>query len=219
MSPSEPAGAPAGTGAGAAPLLVRRFGRATRVAHWSTAALTGVCLATAAMLYLGPLATMVGRRQLVAAVHLYAGLALPVPMLAAAVSAAYRRDVAELDRFAAGDWAWLRTRPRRRDTTAVGKFNAGQKLYAAFVAGAVLVLLGTGLIMEFGGPLAVSYRTGATFVHDLLALFLFAGVCGHLWMASRDPVARLGMRTGMVPLPWALREHPGWHVPSPPPAD
>ncbi|CUU60175.1 formate dehydrogenase subunit gamma [Parafrankia irregularis] len=194
------------------PPLVRRFGRASRAAHWSTAVLTGICLATAAVLYLGPLATLVGRRQIVATVHLYAGLALPLPILAAAVSAAYRRDVAALDRFTAGDWAWLRTRPRRRDRSTVGKFNAGQKLYAAFVAGAVLVMLGTGLIMEFGGPgaIPVSYRTGATFVHDSLALGLFVGVCGHLWMASRDPVALVGMRTGMVPLPWALHEHPAW---------
>lgn len=194
-----------------APRVVERFGLAARCAHWCTAALTAVCLVTAAVLYLGPLATLVGRRPLVAAVHLYAGLALPVPMLAAAASAAYRRDLAELDRFTTADWAWLRTRPRRRDTTAVGKFNAGQKLYAAFVAGSVLVMLGTGALMEFGGPLPVSYRTGATFVHDLLALGLFLGVCGHLWMAARDPVARLGMRTGLVPLPWARREHPAWH--------
>ncbi|CAI7978448.1 formate dehydrogenase subunit gamma [Frankia sp. Hr75.2] len=232
MSPSEdPAGnpedpaeataadsdGPVGDGAAA---FVRRFGPATRWAHWSTAALTAVCLATAAVLYLGPLATLVGRRQLVSAVHLYAGLALPAPMLAAALSAAYRRDLAELDRFTPADWKWLRTRPRRRHTDAVGKFNAGQKLYAAFVAGAVLVMLGTGVIMEFGGAFAVTHRTGATFVHDLLALSLFAGICGHLWMASRDPAARLGMRTGVVPRPWALREHPAWHTePDAPPTE
>src|SRR5262249_35695084 len=60
---------------------VRRFDRVPRWVHWSTATLMGVCLATAAVLYLGPLSILVGRRHLVETVHLYAGLALPAPML------------------------------------------------------------------------------------------------------------------------------------------
>jgi formate dehydrogenase subunit gamma len=93
-----------------------------------------------------------------------------------------------------------------------GKFNAGQKLYAAVVAGSILVFLGTGLIMYLGQDLDIpdDYRTGASFVHDLLAFALFVGVCGHLWMASHDPTARAGMRTGRVPRWWAATEHPHW---------
>ncbi|CAJ59334.1 MULTISPECIES: cytochrome b/b6 domain-containing protein [Frankia] len=230
MKPSDPPPSPAdlpapGSGRIATPSgLVRRFGRVPRWVHWLTAALMGCCLLTGATLYLPPLARLVGRRQLVETVHLYAGLALPVPMLVAAVSAGYRRDLRALNRFTAADRAWLRASlrfgswrraaARARIVAGVGKFNAGQKLFAAFVAGGALVMLGTGMIMQWGagplGPIPIGYRTGATFVHDLLAYGLFFGVVGHLWMAAHDPVARVGIRTGTVPVWWAAREHPAW---------
>jgi len=217
MPPSE---SPAGSG------LVRRFGLVPRAVHWVTAALMGGCLATGAVLYVPSLSLLVGRRQLVELVHLCCGLALPVPILAAAGSAAFRGEVRALNRFTPADWAWLRTSlrfdPWRRARARAGagraggpgKFNAGQKLYAAFVAGGILVMLTTGVIMQWGaGPLRglpVADRTGATFVHDLLAYGLLFGVVGHVWIAAHDPVALDGMRTGTVPAAWAAREHPAW---------
>ncbi|WP_322754371.1 MULTISPECIES: cytochrome b/b6 domain-containing protein [unclassified Frankia] len=194
--------------------LLRRFTRTQRWVHRSTAALMGLCIATAAMLYLGPLSVLVGRRHLVAAVHVYAGIALPVPMLAGVVSAAYRHDLGLLNRFTATDWAWLRSRERRAGRIPIGKFNPGQKLNAAFVAGSILVMLGTGLLMRYANAWPVRWRTGATFVHDWLAYAVVAVIAGHLWFASRDPVARLGMRTGLVPRYWARREHPAWEAAS-----
>ncbi|WP_307875042.1 formate dehydrogenase [Frankia nepalensis] len=93
-----------------------------------------------------------------------------------------------------------------------GKFNAGQKLYAAAVAGSMVVFLGTGLVMWFGADLRIPdrYRTGATFIHDLFAIGIFFAVLGHFWMALRDPEARAGLRTGYVPTWWAATEHPRW---------
>ena len=213
---------------------IRRFGPATRWVHRATAALLGVCLATAAILYLPPLSLMFGQRALIADIHLYCGLALPVPALLGWLAAGFRRDTTELNRFVAEDGAWLRARlpfgsARRRRSARLatgritvarpvsthrvgGKFNAGQKLYAAVVAGSILVFLGTGLMMYLGQDLSIPdrYRTGASFVHTLLAYGIFFAVCGHLWMASRDPVARAGMRTGHVPRWWAVSEHPHW---------
>ena len=92
----------------------------------------------------------------------------------------------------------------------VGKFNAGQKLNAAFTLGAILVMLGTGLVMRYGNSWPVRWRTGATFVHDWLSLLVLIVVCGHMWYAWRDPVARTGMRTGWVPVHWAAAEHAAW---------
>jgi formate dehydrogenase subunit gamma len=47
-------------------------------------------------------------------------------------------------------------------------------------------------------------------------------VAGHIWMAMRDPEARLGMRTGHVSPEWARRHHPQWrhdaHLTDPAPA-
>ena len=91
--------------------LVRRFTRGERWVHRSTAVLVGVLLVTAAVLYVAPLSQLVGRRHLVATIHVYAGLALPVPFLVGWVrSVALRADVRRLNRFVPSDWAWLRSR-------------------------------------------------------------------------------------------------------------
>jgi formate dehydrogenase subunit gamma len=178
--------------------------------HRAVALLLGCCLVTAAILYVGPLAVLVGRRALVMRLHVLAGLALPVPVLAGWLSAAFRADVRQLNRFHPVDGEWLRSSDRRSGRLPVGKFNAGQKLNAAFVAGAIIVQLGSGVIMQYGHRWPLSIRTGATFVHDWLAAAVAVAVLGHLHFALRDRDARRGMRTGLVPVSWAHREHRGW---------
>lgn len=178
--------------------------------HRSVAVLMGVCLLTAAVLYVGPLSVVVGRRALVEWVHVVAGIALPVPVLVGLVSRAFRADVRRFNRFTRLDWEWLRSSDRRSGRLAIGKFNAGQKLNAAFTAGAIVVMLGTGLVMRWANAWPVRWRTGATFAHDWFAFALLIVIVGHLCFASRDPVARRGMRTGFVPESWARTEHPGW---------
>ena len=196
---------------------VPRFTPAERWVHRATALLVGVLIATGAILYDGSLAVLVGRRALVAGVHVTAGLLLPVPALLGLLSRAFRADLGRLNRFAPDDWAWLQRRDRRVGGLAVGKFNAGQKLAAAFVAGAGLTLLGTGLVML--GPtvwdVPVGWRQGATTVHDGLAFALVVVLVGHLWEAYRHPEARAALRTGSIDAEYAAREHPAW-TPAPP---
>ncbi|MDH6144411.1 formate dehydrogenase subunit gamma [Kitasatospora sp. GP30] len=187
-----------------------RFTRAERWVHRCTSALMLLCIATAACLYLPQLAVLVGRRRLVTTVHEWAGLLLPVPLLLGLASRALRRDLGRLNRFAPYDREWLRAVLWRSYHRPAGKFNAGQKLYAGWIAGAVVVMLGTGLLMWFTGLAPLAWRTGATFVHDWLALAVGVVVLGHLWMALQDPEARRGMRTGSVDRRWATREHPRW---------
>ncbi|MFE9427326.1 cytochrome b/b6 domain-containing protein [Kitasatospora sp. NPDC006697] len=189
---------------------VARFTRAERWVHRATAGLMLLCIASAACLYLPQLAELVGRRRLVEQVHEWSGLLLPVPVLLGLGSRALRRDLGRLNRFAAYDREWLRGVLWRTFHRPAGKFNAGQKLYAGWIAGAVLVMLGTGLLMWFTKLAPLGWRTGATFVHDWLALAVGTVVAGHLWMALRDPEARRGMRTGSVDRRWATREHPRW---------
>ncbi|GGV62677.1 formate dehydrogenase subunit gamma [Streptomyces griseoloalbus] len=205
MSPRADA-PPAATG-------VRRFGRAERWVHRTTAALMGVCVCTAACLYVPQLAQLVGRRALVVTVHEWSGLALPVPVLAGLLSRALRADLGRLNRFGPHDRSWLRAalrRDKRPSSRPAGKFNAGQKLYAAWIAGATLVMLGTGLLMWFTHLTPLVWRTSATFVHDWLALTIGIVLAGHIGMALADPEARRGMRTGSVRREWAEREHPLW---------
>ncbi|MFC9233336.1 cytochrome b/b6 domain-containing protein [Streptomyces decoyicus] len=212
-SPSEPAaGRP----------RIRRFTPAEHRVHRATATLMAVCVLTAGCLYLPFLAELVGRRALVVTVHEWSGILLPVPLLLGLGSRALRADLTRLNRYGPHDRHWLRAALRRRGGRRAGKFNAGQKLYAAWIAGAVLVMLGTGLLMwstlpqalgltRAGGTLVpLVWRTGATFVHDWLALAVVIVIAGHVWKAFGDPESRRGLRTGSVDAQWARREHPLW---------
>lgn len=195
--------------------MIPRFGRAARRVHHATAVLLIACLVTAAMLYVGPLAAAVGRRPLIKTLHLVAGYALPVPVLLGWLSAAFRADLRRLNRFTPVDWEWLRNRDRRavlrgRGLLEVGKFNAGQKLNAAFVGGAIVVMLGTGTMLAFPDPWPDTFRTGATFVHDWLTLAVVVVTAGHVAYALRDPGALRGIWTGWVTREWAARDHPAW---------
>ncbi|MDN0196007.1 cytochrome b/b6 domain-containing protein [Streptomyces sp. S.PNR 29] len=196
-----------------APPGVRRFSHAERWVHRTTAALMGLCIVTAACLYVPQLAELVGRRALVVTLHEWAGLALPVPVLAGLASRAFRADLGRLNRFGPHDRLWLRAalrRDRRPGSRPAAKFNAGQKIYAAWIAGATLVMLGTGLLMWFTHLTPLEWRTSATFVHDWLALTIGVVLAGHIGMALADPEARRGLRTGSVSREWAEREHPLW---------
>lgn len=189
---------------------LQRFSRAERAVHWTAATLMIVCILTAAVLYNGSLSIKVGHRHVVELIHVYAGFALPAPMLLGLVSAAYRADLARLNRFGPSDWRWLRSPTRRDGSIRVGKFNAGQKLNASLTAGAILVLLGSGLVMYFPGLARLSWRAGATFVHDWFALAVGVLVLGHIGYAIKDREARRGMRTGRVSASWAYAEHAAW---------
>ncbi|WP_404795217.1 cytochrome b/b6 domain-containing protein [Streptomyces tendae] len=198
---------------------LRRFSRTERWAHRATAVLMGVCVLTAAALYLPLVAQLVGRRALVVTVHEWSGIALPVPVLASLGSRAFRADLGRLNRFGPHDRRWLAAalrRDRRRGSRPADKFNAGQKLYAAWVAGATLIMLGTGVMMWCTQLVPLEWRTAATFMHDWLALTLGVVLAGHIGMAMGDPEARRGMRTGWVSGTWAERQHPLWR-PTPEP--
>jgi formate dehydrogenase subunit gamma len=181
--------------------------------HQATGCLMLLCRITAGCLYLGPLAQLVGRRHLMVTVHEWSGITLPVPFLLGLLSPAFRADLRRLNRFAVYDRQWLRAVRRRRtspEARAAGKFNAGQKLYAGWIAGAVLVMMFTGLLMRFMGLLPLVSRTSAIFVHDVLAWAITLVLLGHMRKAFEDPEARSGMRTGYVSLSWAQRYHSRW---------
>ncbi|WP_425519850.1 cytochrome b/b6 domain-containing protein [Streptomyces yatensis] len=194
---------------------VRRFSPAERWIHRTTALLLGVCVFSAGCLYLPELAELVGRRALVVTVHEWSGILTPLPALLGLASRAFRADLTRLNRFGPHDRRWLSAalrRDHRRQERPAGKFNAGQKLYAGYIAGAVMVMAGTGLLMWFTDLAPLVWRTSATFVHDWLALAIGIVLLGHIGKAYADPEARRGMRTGKVERAWAAREHPLWHT-------
>jgi formate dehydrogenase subunit gamma len=189
-----------------------RFTPAERALHWTVAALVLTCALTGLTLYVGSLSALVGRRTLLKTIHVYAGLALPVPFVVAYAGRwrdAVRRDVRRLARWARSDRRWLRTLGREAGDQ-VGKFNAGQKANAAFVAGMIPVMLGTGAIMRWFEPFPLPWRTGATFVHDWAAIATWLVVAGHILTALSQPQALRGMTVGRVSRRWAADHHPRW---------
>jgi hypothetical protein len=134
------------------------------------------------------LSDVVGRRALVANIHVWSGVALPVPIVISLLGpwgARMRRDLRRINVWTndevRGCACWARNAPR-----VVDKFNPGQKLNAIFVGGSIVVMLATGFILKWFRFFPVSWRTGATFVHDVLAFAIFAVVIGHILFAL-DP--------------------------------
>jgi formate dehydrogenase subunit gamma len=192
---------------------VPRFDATERAVHWCTAILFLVLLATGAALYAGPISTLVGRRVLVKNVHVYAGLLLPIPVLAGLVLRSgrqLRRDVGRLSRWDREDRTWWRRSTRSR--AELGKFNPGQKLNATFIAAAIVVMLATGSIMRWFEPFPDDWRTGATFVHDWFALGIGLSALGHIILALSDGDALRGMLRGSVSPEWARAKRPRWYA-------
>jgi formate dehydrogenase subunit gamma len=197
-----------------APVRLTRFDRGELVLHWLNATLMLTLLATGSALYIPPISQIVGQRQVVLAIHVYAGVAIPFPLLLTVAArrwgAAFRADVRRINRWTADDKRWLRTWGRDRRVRS-GKFNAGQKLNAAFTVGTIVVMLATGLIMRFPNEWPLSWRTGATFVHDWVYLAAGIAISGHILYALNDSDSLRSMWTGWIPSAWARSHAPRWY--------
>src|SRR5438128_2099002 len=87
-----------------------RFDRVERLAHWALAVLFAVLMLTAIPLYVGSVAQLVGRRALLADIHSWCGVALPVPLLVSLLGPwgrGLRRDVSRLNLWTADERRWL----------------------------------------------------------------------------------------------------------------
>ena len=181
--------------------------------HWLNATLFGVLMLTGAALYAGPISALVGNREVVRWLHVYSGILLPVPLLLAVLGrrrgARLRTDLGRLNRWSRDDARWFRR--SQRPQVALGKFNPGQKLNAALIAGAAVVMLGTGSIMKWFALFPLDWRTGATFVHDWFAFGIWIAVLGHIAFAVRDGDALDAMLGGTVPASWARKKAPLWY--------
>jgi formate dehydrogenase subunit gamma len=191
---------------------ILRFDRVQRGAHWTNALLFGILMVTALPLYFPSLSDVVGRRALVANIHVWSGVALPVPLVVSLLGPwgrRMRRDVRRFNVWTKDEVKWLRSFGRNAPQVT-DKFNPGQKLNAIFVGGSILVMLATGFILKWFRFFPVSWRTGATFVHDALAFAIFAVVIGHILFALTHREALRSMFKGWVSEAWAARNAPGW---------
>jgi formate dehydrogenase subunit gamma len=169
-------------------------------------------MVTALPLYFGSLFGLVLPRHTVAELHLWTGIALPIPLIVSLVGpwgAQMRRDVRRINRWTRDEISWLR-RLGGTSVAALDKFNPGQKLNAIFTAGSILVLLASGSVMQWFGFFPVSWRTGATFVHDVFAVAVFVVVFGHIVFALTHHDSLRSMIKGWVTETWATHHAGGW---------
>jgi formate dehydrogenase subunit gamma len=195
-----------------ASIRILRFDRVQRAVHWANALLFGILMVTALPLYFPSMERVVGRHVLIAEIHLWAGVALPVPILVALIGpwgAGLRRDLRRINRWTEAEWRWLWTRGRDGNLL-FDKFNPGQKLNAIFVGAAIVIMLGTGAMLKWFNLFPVSWRTGATFVHEVLAFVIFVVVFGHIAMALSHPDSLRSMLRGWVTEKWAKQNAPRW---------
>jgi formate dehydrogenase subunit gamma len=188
-----------------------RFDRVQRGAHWANALLFGVLMATALPLYFGSLFGLVLERHTVAQIHLWSGLALPLPIIASLIGPwgdAMRRDVKVVSYWTRQEILWMKS--LGRTPLQADKFNPGQKLNAIFIAGTIVVMLVTGSMLQWFRFFPVSWRTGATFVHDVFTFAVFAVVIGHIYMALTHRDSLRSMFKGWVSESWASSYAPNW---------
>ncbi|HUZ22031.1 MAG TPA: cytochrome b/b6 domain-containing protein [Acidimicrobiales bacterium] len=189
-----------------------RFDRAERSAHWANALLFTILMLTALPLYFPGVEAVVGRRALVAEIHTWAGIVLPVPLIVAMSGrwgAGLRRDIRRFNLWTHDEIRWLVSLGRRA-TPRFDKFNPGQKLNAVFTAGAIVVMLATGLVLKWVRVFPLQWRTGATFVHDVLAAAIFVVVVGHVAFALTHRDALRAIVKGWVSEAWAARHAEAW---------
>lgn len=188
-----------------------RFDAVQRAAHWANALVFFVLVATAVPLYFPAAERVVGRHVLVAQVHVWAGICWIVPIavsMAGPWGARMRRDMHRVNRWTAGELRWLVSGGRAE--VELDKFNPGQKLHTAFIGATVVVMLFTGVVMKWFGLFPVGWRTGATFVHEVLAFLVVAAVTGHVVVALLHPSAMRSMVEGSVSADWARRHAAAW---------
>ncbi len=199
-----------------------RFDGVERAAHWVSAALFTILIVTAIPLYFGSLFGMRLPRFGVEQLHLWTGLALPVPFAVAVLAPwgrSLRRDIRRVNGWTRAEVAWLWSWGRPKFDA--DKFNPAQKLNTIVVGASSVVLLVTGVLLKWFSLVPVSWRTGATLVHDVFAWLLVVVIIGHIVMALTHREALSSMIRGGVSESWATRHAPRWlaeHERSDPPS-
>lgn len=197
--------------------LIQRFTPVERLLHWLLASTFLTMMATGLILYLPEFSRLAGNRVLWKTLHLgaaivfWGGLAALLP----GNTARLRQTASQIDRFDTDDRRWLAWAATRRGAEPPqGRFNAGQKLNTAIVAGLMVVFTVSGTLI-FLQETDRSFRgaSSALLAHDWATWLAVPLVAGHLYLALVNPSTRhslRGMVRGDVRRDWARRHHPKW---------
>ncbi len=154
-----------------------------------------------------------GGRTPLRILHIFSGFLMPVPIIVGFIlpksGKALRKDLKTLNWWDKEDKRWLRSWGGAKSLWT-GKFNGGQKANAAFSGGMIVAMLMTGIVMASYSLFPLSWRQGATFVHNSLALLAIIIIAGHISYAFMEPASHRSMATGMISRKWAKKHSPGW---------
>lgn len=195
---------------------MRRFSPAEQSLHWLLAASFLTMLATGLILYLPSLAQVAANRQLWKSIHLGAALAFWAGLFLLFMSSPreLQATARQFDHYDEDDRRWLAWSVRRTGPEPPqGRFNAGQKLNSAIVAGLMVVFTISGTLMYLQETDASFRGTSAILVHDAAMYIAVPIVLGHLYLALLNPSTRhslRGMTLGSVRRDWAKKHHPKW---------
>jgi formate dehydrogenase subunit gamma len=195
---------------------VTRFGAAERMLHWLLAITFAAMLATGLILALPSLAEVAANRVLWKSIHLTAAVTFWAGLIALIPgnTRELRGTARDVDRFDEIDAAWLRWAVTRHGAEpGSGRFNAGQKLNTAIVAGLMVVFTISGSLM-YSQERDASFRgTSAILVHDWATWISIPLIAGHLYLSLIHPSTRHSLRgitLGTVRRDWARRHHARW---------
>jgi len=213
---------------------VIRFGATERFFHWAFAIpLLGLLLSGLPLSFpvlrswINGYSTEIGLR-----LHLVCSAAWvlsPVLVLMLGDRGALARVSSDLFVIVRQERSWLRQLPRWLaglpcEMRGVGRFNAGQKLNALFVAMTSALFLVTGVILwvawQWPGSAAGGQPIVGTVVgwsrrfHYLFTVIMLPPLLGHIALATVHPRTKeslRGMLFGTVDAEWARRHHPVWY--------
>jgi formate dehydrogenase subunit gamma len=195
---------------------VTRFSVTERTLHWLLAGTFLVMMATGLILYLPAFAQLAANRMMWKSIHIGAAIVFWGGLIALLPgnTRELRTTARQIDRFDGDDGRWLRWVVSHRDVEPPqGRFNAGQKLNTAIVAGLMVVFTVSGTLMYLQETDASFRGTSAIMAHDWATWIAVPLVIGHLYMAMVNPTTRHSMRgivLGTVRRDWAKRHHPKW---------
>jgi formate dehydrogenase subunit gamma len=102
---------------------------------------------------------------------------------------------------------------REENLPEIGKFNPGQKLYFWLMAGAIVLLLVSGVIIwriYFGAFTTIELQRVAVLTHSIVAALAILGFIFHLHMATWEAGSLSAMIRGTVTGGWAWKHHRKW---------
>lgn len=195
---------------------VERFAPSERALHWLLAVTFLTMMATGLILYLPVFSQLAANRMLWKSIHLGAAVAFWVGLVLL-LPTGHRRlraTARQIDRFDRDDGRWLAWAVTRRGAEPPqGRFNAGQKLNTAIVAGLMVVFTVSGTLMYLQETDAAFRGTSAIAAHDWATWLAVPLVAGHLYLALINRSTRhslRGMLLGGVRRDWAARHHTKW---------